>query len=188
MKYFKVIIIGLLTTLFSCNKIKKIKNNLDTVDLYKKSNIDRFYWEDSGYDYEVLPVLKPFKLINLQGNSEWILNSSEMPDEINDISPVASINLYNNKIYGFQDNQYQLNSNEVRIPARWFIIDTQAKKISYFEKETEFKAALKRHNLPEKFLNPDEVYEEFKQDPVLEWFPQNIKKQLNEVKSSLKNK
>ena len=69
------------------------------------------------------------------------------------------------------------------MPEKWFIIDTQSKKVVFFEKESEFTAELKRLSLPEKFLNPDEVYEEFKQDPVLDWFPEDVKNKLETVKS-----
>ncbi|WP_157444259.1 MULTISPECIES: hypothetical protein [unclassified Chryseobacterium] len=47
----------------------------------------------------------------------------------------------------------------------------------------DFQAEIKKLNLPETFLNPDEVYEQYKQDPVLPWFPEDIKKQLQEAKA-----
>ncbi|WP_262148472.1 hypothetical protein [Chryseobacterium foetidum] len=50
------------------------------------------------------------------------------------------------------------------------------------DKESDFQAKLKELNLPETFLNPDEVYEQYKQNPVLLWFPEDIKKQLEEIK------
>jgi len=62
----------------------------------------------------------------------------------------------------------------------------QSKKIIFFEKESEFTAELKRLNLPEKLLNPDEAYEQFKQDPVLDWFPEDVKNKLEKVKAELK--
>ena len=45
------------------------------------------------------------------------------------------------------------------------------------------KAELKKLNLPEEMLNPDQVYEQFKTDPILPWFPEDIKKQLEEAKN-----
>jgi len=50
------------------------------------------------------------------------------------------------------------------------------------DKESDFQAKLKELNLAETFLNPDEVYEQYKQNPILPWFPENIKKQLEDVK------
>lgn len=52
-----------------------------------------------------------------------------------------------------------------------------------FRKESDFKKELKKLNLPEKFLNPEEVYEQYKNDPVLPWFPEKIKKELEKAKT-----
>ncbi len=54
--------------------------------------------------------------------------------------------------------------------------------IQYFNKESHFSTELKKLNLPETFLNRDEVCEQYKLDPVLPWFPEDVKKQLQETK------
>lgn len=42
----------------------------------------------------------------------------------------------------------------------------------------------KKLNLSEEMLSPDAVYEQYKTDPVLPWFPEkDIKKKLEEVKA-----
>ena len=43
-------------------------------------------------------------------------------------------------------------------------------------------AELKKCNLPEVLLSPDEVYEQFKNNPILPWFPEDVKKHLEEAK------
>ena len=189
MKSFKIILLlGLLANLLNCNKIQEIKNQKHIIDTYKQSNVDRFYWEDSGQDYEVIPLVKPFKLKKLKGSQEWSVNTSVISKEIKGLQPVILFSCMNIYAYGFQDIDYFSDTKEIISPQTWFIINARTKNIDYYEKEYEFKAELKRLSLPEKFLNPDEVYEQFKQDPVLDWFPEDVKKQLNQVKSGLKDK
>ena len=71
-------------------------------------------------------------------------------------------------------------------PRIWFIINTETNNVKGFDKESEFKAELKKLNLPEEYLNPEEVFEQYKNDPVLPWFPEDIKKQLEDVKNKKK--
>ena len=52
-----------------------------------------------------------------------------------------------------------------------------------FREHREIKAKLKKLNLSEEMLSPDAVYEQYKTDPVLPWFPEDIKKKLEEVKA-----
>jgi len=72
-------------------------------------------------------------------------------------------------------------------PKVYFVINTKDLKITYFEKESDFKSELKKLNLPEEMLTPDAVFEQYKNDPVLSWFPEDIKKQLEEVKKEKGN-
>jgi len=98
------------------------------------------------------------------------------------ISPIKKFNVFNQYIYGHKLEFKNENQPDFNIPEKWFIINTQEKQLVYFDKELDFQAELKKLNLPETFLYPDEVYEQYKQDPVLHWFPEDIKKQLQEVK------
>lgn len=90
-------------------------------------------------------------------------------------------------IYGSQGKKLDFDEKE-EFPRIWFIINSKTKEVRGYEKELDFQAELKKLNLPETFLSPDEVYEQYKQDPVLPWFPEGIKKQLQEVKAKKENK
>lgn len=58
----------------------------------------------------------------------------------------------------------------------------KSKDVQGYETEEEFNIELKKLNLPEEYLSPDEVFEKYKEDPVLPWFTEDIKKQLEEIK------
>ncbi len=181
MKKIHLLII-LLTALFSCHKTEKMKEKIFPERPYEESQIDNFYWADSGWDYNMIPLIKPYKIIKQQGQQEWLLNSSASKNEISDLAPLESIFITDIYIYGVQGEN--LNFEETATNSSvYFLINTKEMRIQYFDKESDFKSELKKLNLPEEFLTPDEVYEQYKNDPVLPWFPENIKKQLEEAKA-----
>lgn len=171
----------ILMNLFNCNKIEKMKNKINPASSYKEAEIDKFYWIDSESDYEILPLVKPFQLIRLQGNNEWnLVTGFNKFDEIS-IFNVVNFNIHNMYIYG---SYYESTGDKKYFIVNYKYLTDETKK--KFEKDSDYMAELQKLNLPEKFLNPDEMYEEFQQNPILDWFPEDIKKQLNEVKAKLK--
>lgn len=180
------VLLLIILNLFNCNKIEKIKNDMNPGRPYKQAGIDRFYWEASGYDYVVLPLLKPYKLMKLQGDEEWILNTSVIPDEISDLAPTLYLGIKDTYIYGFKPHVSSEKDPEFDMPEKWFIIDTKNHKIAFFKTKEEFKNELQKLQLTQIFLDPDKIYESYKDDPVLPWFPEKIKNQLEEIKKKLK--
>lgn len=181
----KIIYLLCFLTLFNCNKTKEMKSKLFPERPYEDAKVDKFYWADSGWDFTVIPLIKPFTLTKLQGQNEWLLNSSSSKNDISDATPIESISINQFFIYGVQGER--LNFEETGVtPILYFLINTKKLTINYFEKEEEFKAELKKLNLPEKYLTPDDVFEQYQNGPVLPWFPEDIKKQLEEVKAKKK--
>lgn len=185
------LLIILMTALFSCQKTEKMKDKLFPERPYEDAKIDKFYWADSGWDYTMIPLIKPYHLQQLQGSTIWMLDSHNPAPQIetfhgknivlNNFNPVEMLNVKDIYIYGNQGEK--LNFDQTSTLSRiWFVINTKTKEVKGFELENDFKAELKKLNLPETFLNPDEIYEQYKQNPILPWFPENIKKQLEEVK------
>lgn len=191
MKSFRILVkLSIITMFFQCNYMKeKIVENIPGYE-YKKAEIDKFYYVNmEGGNTPVIPLIKPYNFQKVGSKITWSIYTDKLDNKLGDvIDPTQYFNIKFPHIYGYKSFEKDEKDSDFDSPEKWFIIDTQSKKIVFFEKETEFKVALKSLNLPEKFLNPDEVYEEFKQDPVLEWFPEDIKKQLNKVNSSLKAK
>jgi len=185
-KIFLLIII--MAALFGCRKTEKMKEKLFPERPYEDAQIDNFYWSIEGWDYSVIPLIKPFQLIRLQGDYVWQLSTGfNKFDEIS-VSPINDFNLTSNYIYGHKvEETRDFDNRKIIVPAFWFIIDikkgVKEVSLSKFNSEQELKAELKKLNLPETFLNPDEIYEQYKQNPVLPWFPEDIKKQLEEVKA-----
>ena len=69
---------------YGCNKSKEMKEKLFPERPYEAAKIDNFYWADVGWDYAMVPLIKPYKLTKLQGKKEWLLNSSISKNEIGD--------------------------------------------------------------------------------------------------------
>ncbi|SUX48333.1 hypothetical protein [Chryseobacterium indoltheticum] len=182
-----IALLAIFIVLINCNKTEKMKNKLFPERPYEDAKIDKFYWADNGWDYTMIPLIKPFQLIKLQGNDMWQISTGfNKFDEIS-ISPVDNFNLTSSYIYGYKIEEIRnFDNRKVIVPAFWFIIDlkkgNKEVSLSKFNSEQELNIELKKLNLPETFLNPNEVYEQYKQDPVLPWFPEDIKNQLREVK------
>ena len=58
---------------------------------YEESQIDNFYWADSDWDYNMIPLIKPYKIIKQQCQQEWLLNSSASKNKISDLPIGESI-------------------------------------------------------------------------------------------------
>lgn len=96
MKVFHLLIIFVFC-FYGCNKAEKMKNKILPERPYEDAKIDNFYWADSGWDYTMIPLIKPYQLTKLQGQKKWLLNSSVSKNEISDIVPLESISI--NYIY-----------------------------------------------------------------------------------------
>ena len=134
----------------SCKKTEKVKEKLFPETPYETSEIDNFYWADSGWDYNMIPLIKPYKIIKQQGQQEWMLNTSASKNEISDLVPLESISITDKYIYGVQGEN--LNFEETATNSSvYFLINTKEMRIQYFDKESDFKTELKKLNLPEEF-------------------------------------
>lgn len=186
-----IYIISLTAILFNiqCNKIKeKMKKEIPNYS-YKNAGVDQFYYsyEENG-NTPIIPLIKPYKIRIVGSKRSWSLFTSNLQNNLgNVIDPTIYFNVKHTYIYGHKSNEKDKKDSDFDSPEKWFIIDTQNEKLNYFDKEKDFKNELKKLNLPEEFLNPDEVFEQYKNDPVLPWFPEDIKKQLEEVKAKKKN-
>lgn len=189
MKKLQILII-LMATLLSCQKAQKMKKNLIPDRNYENAMVDKFYWADSDNEFKCLPLNYPYKLImSNENNQNWTLDSklkgkrfvfdNNVVTHISSVEPIVNFNLNQNFIYGERGI-----SKDSEIPKYWFLFDISQKNLEIYLNKTIFLSELKKLTLPETFLKPDEIYEQFKEDPVLPWFPQEIKKQLEEVKDS----
>lgn len=174
-------------TLNNCNKIKKEMKEHTPDYSYKNAGIDKFYYvrKDLG-DTPIIPLIKPYNISSIGNPKEWFLDTfvGKLQNDLGGgISPILQFNCHGIYIYGYKPFEKDEEDSSFDSPEKWFIINTQKKELVYFDKEADFKTELKRLNLPEDFLNPDEVYEQYKENPILPWFPEDIKKQLKEVKS-----
>ncbi|WP_250252803.1 hypothetical protein [Chryseobacterium sp. Marseille-Q3244] len=178
--------ISVLLCIQNCNKLKnKVKENMKVPDYsYKDAKIDDFYYviETEGSS-NIVPLIKPFDLIKAGSPQEWQLATYDLPNELgNVITPVTSINVFQIYIYGYKPFENGMSGPEFDSPEKWFILNAKDRKLTFFDKELDFKMEIKKLNLPDHLLNPDAVFEEYKNQRILSWFPENIKKQLEKVK------
>lgn len=59
----------------SCNKAKEMKDKLFPERPYEKAQIDKFYWTTNGWDFATIPLIKPYKIQQMQGAKNWALNT-----------------------------------------------------------------------------------------------------------------
>ena len=183
-----LLLIGIFCFL-SCSKIEKMKEKLFPERPYEESQTDNFYWADSGWDYVLIPLVKPYQLIKLQGKEEWELSTGFNKFGEIGIYNIKDFNIKNNYIYGYKATDINESDPNYNVPEYWYLINlkksvkVEDSALITFRKESDFKKELKKLNLPEEFLTPDEVYEQYKNDPVLPWFPEDIKRQLEEAKA-----
>ncbi len=186
-----LLLIGIFCFL-SCSESKtkdKFHKKINMPDYsFKKLEIDQFYYltYETGTTTSTIPLIKPYTLYKTLSSNEWFLDTDlgNIYNELGGgISPVINFNVYSNFIYGYKSKLTDENISDFIMPEKWFIINIEKKKLIYFDKESDFLNELRKLKLPEKFLTPDEVYEQYRNDPVLPWFPEDIKKQLEEAKA-----
>ncbi len=172
----------LMATAIQCNGIKN-KSQMPDYS-YKNAHIDPFYYssEDLG-DTPVLPLIKPYRLLFFNGKNVWALETGDVQNELGDmIAPLMKVNVVGEYIIGYKSFEKDNEDPTFNIPEKWFILNTESKQLSFFNTESLFKTALKKINQSEELLNPDTLFEQYKKDPVLPWFPDDVKKQMEVVR------
>ncbi|MCW3169055.1 hypothetical protein OMO38_11020 [Chryseobacterium sp. 09-1422] len=185
MKFFKIfVVISIFTILFNCDKIKNAKNKLNPAGPYKEAGIDPFYWEAIDNDKYYIPLVKPLRLIKWKGTDQWILDTSIIGWKYGDMGPIAVINAKDVYVYGLQDVTYDEENNKTS-SSFFFIINVISKEINTYDYDNQrkvFEEDIRKLGLPETYFEPHNVYVEYERYPDLEWFPDNVKNQLNKVK------
>lgn len=207
--YIIILSLGLLP-IASCNriknKIKSIEYSMHEGAIYIDMGVDTFYWEVGNRDIERIPLIKPYALQRPRGDDSWML---ALPNELysnwdNKITndtirvfidntartfPIKNINVKDIYIYGFKDN---IKLGDVYISAFYFIINTKENQIKTYSTDrwkdflTELNSLDITLNTAEDWVDPDILFDDFKIDPILPWFPENIKSQLKKVKMKIK--
>ncbi|MCV6629598.1 MAG: hypothetical protein OIF50_07035 [Flavobacteriaceae bacterium] len=159
---------------------------------YKEDGIDPFYWEDNWAGYAKLPLIKPYYLMTTTPYSVYNANEDDWDIRLegsNTIShgivAIAYIGASDYYIYGFNEEyeiKWEDGYNKIVKPF-YFLVDTKNDlKYTYFE-ESKWEQALDSLELPKNFYYPDDIYRSYKMNPVLPWFPEEVKQQLEAVKA-----
>ena len=197
-KIFSLLFI--IITLLSCNKIEKMKNKIAPENPYLKANIDKFYWQTVSDDHNIVPLIKPYQLMKITGSNEWYLPTKSNDSfnfkngsivKLNSFSTVVNCNIFPPYVFGIDEEvttiSPETNKSIIIKPRLYFIINTDNNNLDTFEDYKFFKERLNQLNLPNEYSTPDYLFEQFRDNPVLPWFPEEIKKQLEEVKKQKGN-
>ena len=154
---------------------------------YQKMGISPFYWETVDGNGQVIPLLEPLLLHKHKAEGQWIFYpESELfyktKDSIelrtNYLSPIDSFNISDIYIYGIVR---EMEYFDKVIPVLYFVYDTKMKHILLFEDRNDFINSLEKNNLSKELLVPDVIFEKFSRNPVLPWFPESIKSELEKA-------
>lgn len=181
--------------LLGCNKVKKMEQNIISENPYLTAKIDKFYWETLSDDTNLVPLIKPYQLMRVTGSEDWYLPTLSK-DRFNfkngsfvdlfSLSTVIECNIKPPYIFGIDEEITSIHPDTNKPfaikPRLYFIINSESNKLDVYEDVELYKNQLNQLNLPDSYSTPDYLFEQFKKDPVLPWFPENIKKQLEKVK------
>ena len=188
------LLIYIILFFLSCNKTENMKNKIFPERPYEKIQVDKFYWADGDMDFYYIPLVKPYKLsMESDKKNEWTLDTdsegiylefeNSLVTKMSSFESVEEFNVSNNIIYGTTRPRKINSENKFSIPKLWFIYKARENDLMIFKEESDCKTELEKLNIPYTFLSPNEVYEQYKINPVLPWFPEDIKKQLKEIKT-----
>jgi len=103
------------------------------------STEDGFYQDIEGFDYDRIPVKKPYYLMRLSENEDWIFQKD---NSANTVVNVVEFNTKDNYFFGKHD-AYEIM--EVKRQAAWFIFEMENGDIIFFNDiNSWYQALLKR--------------------------------------------
>lgn len=120
---------------------------------------DDFQTRIAGWDYSRIPLVKPFELIRMKGFSEWLLNTSELPNEAGATGPVDLIYWSEFFIYGHQAYYQAPERKEFILPEMWFIVDIANGELREYTNEPDFLNNGIVTIEKEKMISPDACYD-----------------------------
>jgi len=150
---------------YSCNFMGK-KND---------KKIDSYYTRIAGWDYQRMPLIKPFELTKLKGFDTWSINTSELPQMPDDLSPIDSIFCVQSFIFGHKQFYQNPEWEEFITPEMWFVIDVKSQKLITYDRQDLFleKNAMFFNN--RNGLMPCDFYfHMFMESGTLPWFEDSI--------------
>ncbi|WP_182043951.1 hypothetical protein [Moheibacter lacus] len=140
--------------------------------------MDEYYTRISGIDYQRIPLIKPFELIKMKGNNSWSLNTSQLPKEAGDLSPIDLIYCTDSFIYGYKSDYQDPEWEQYKTPESWFVIDISNSKLITYTNESDFINTNVTFIEKVKMKSPDFYFNSFKKEYILPWFNDTIKNQL----------
>jgi hypothetical protein len=134
----------------------------------KGNNVDPFYNNRGEWDDVELPLIKPYKLVKLNGNKEWVMNLEEWTFSIS-LGDVKEINVVNDLILVHSYKTALITdtiSKEV-----WVVIVPKKKQEIGFLKYREYLAYLNKIGLKNelKLHNVEDVAKYAGKNQVIKW-------------------
>lgn len=128
---------------------------------------DEFYTNQGGWDANRIPLLKPYEVVKLKGDSTWIMSLHTVSIDVS-VTNVRGINVIDSVIV-VHSGETNLRGG-LRPKEAWFIILPGKSVEMGFAKREEFnKELLALHIDSIKFLSPDEIFARFVKDRKIDW-------------------
>lgn len=147
----KLIIIVAVYSFFSC---------FNGQDKKGAKNIDPFYKSRGSYDAIRIPLVKPYELVKLNGDSSWNLNLLESPGSV---ARIKGVFIKEHLIFLQAGDSY---CNNELVKESWTIINVLDKSERCFNDQKSFEDESHGHI---NFKVPDLVYKEFSETGDIFW-------------------
>ena len=157
----RLVFLTILVISYSCN----MKSNNES----RKG----FYSNDGGWDYARIPLIEPFELIMLHGDSVWSLNTSKLPNYSGDMTPLDKFHVERNFIIGHLQPYVDEEDKEFSTPERWFILNTSNHTLEELGNKERFNYRLDQLALSNKLIYANDVLSRYRNGEFLPWFPKN---------------
>lgn len=122
-----------------------------------------------GWDYKRIPLVEPFELIQMKGETYWSINTHEIPSKVGDLGPVDSIYVYKYHIIGYCKPYKSIILEDYHTAQNWFVVNASDMTIQQFEDQSSFNDAVESIIPRFSMYNPEKVYEEIISGKELPW-------------------
>ncbi|HWK02142.1 MAG TPA: hypothetical protein VNS58_00830 [Puia sp.] len=144
----------------SCN-IKSDRSNSG------KKSADKFYTDQGDWDDSRIPLIKPYELIRLKGDSQWIMSLFTTSINVS-ITNVIEVNVLDSIIIVHSGETNFIGG--VNPKEAWFIVLANTKIEKGFTKRRDFeKELLAMHVGNAFFIKANSVYSSFTKNKIIKW-------------------
>jgi hypothetical protein len=123
---------------------------------------DNFYTDKGSWDAVRIPLIKPYELLRLNGNSEWTMNL----DAPSSVTNIKEINIVGDVIVIHSGQTY---CNNVEVSEAWFVVVPNKHIEKGFDNKLAFNKYLLSLGHKAGFQNVEKVFQIFNRRGKIDW-------------------